>query len=137
MQPPQSFEEQYLDVLHNIESGITLVYRRQPELVDFDVDNALNALVRHYGAEIQQRAAPPARLTPLAQAVYDSVLVMCEWRLGRAEMGPAKGGAMIPMPEPITTDEIVACLKRIRKSVQRWTKEGGRRGYLTFIEDYA
>jgi hypothetical protein len=136
MQPPQSFEGQYLDVLHNIESGITRVYRRQPELVDFDVDNALNALVRHYGAEIQQRAAPPARLTPLAQAVYDSVLVMCEWRLGRAEIGPAEGGATIPQPEPITAAEIVACLKRIRKSVQRWTKEGGRRGYLTFVEGY-
>lgn len=136
MQPTQSLEEQYLDVLNNIEAGIVRVYRRQLELVDFDVDNALNALVRHYGAEIQQRAAPPARLTPLAQAVYDSVLVMCEWRLGRAEMGPAEGGAMIPKPKPITADEIVACLKRIRKSVQRWTKEGGRRGYLTFIEGF-
>ena len=26
-----------------------------------------------------------------------------------------------------------ACLKRIRKSVQRWNKEGGRQGYLTFV----
>jgi hypothetical protein len=51
-------------------------------------------------------------------------------------MGPAEGGAVIPQPKPITADEIVACLKRIRKSVQRWTKEGGRRGYLTFVEGY-
>ena len=59
---------------------------------------------------------------------------MCEWRLGREEF--RLGGWMRsdgPQPEPVTLDVIVACLKRIRKSVQRWNKEGGRQGYLTFV----
>ena len=131
-----SFEDQYLDVLHNIESGITMVYRKEPDLVDFDVENALNALVRHYSAEMQGRSASPARLNPLAQAVYDSVWNMCEWRLGRGEIGHTKEGASLPQPPSIQIDKIIACLKRIRKSVQRWNKEGGRRGYLTFVEEY-
>lgn len=131
-----SFEDQYLDVLHNIESGILMVYRKQPELADFDVENALNALIRQYSAEMKGRSASPARLNPLAQTVYDSVRVMCEWRLGRGEIVTDKGGASLPQPPPIRTDEIVACLKRVRKSVQYWNKEGGRRGYLTFVEEY-
>ena len=31
---------------------------------------------------------------------------------------------------------IVACLKRIRESIQRWNKEGGRQGYLTFVQRF-
>jgi len=130
------FEDQYLDVLHNIESGILMVYRTQPELADFDVENALNALIRQYNAEMKGRSASPAQLNPLAQAVYDSVRIMCEWRLGRGEIVHTKDGASLPQPPPIQTDEIIACLKRVRKSVQYWNKEGGRRGYLTFVEEY-
>ncbi len=131
-----SFEDQYLDVLHNIESGIMMVYRKEPDLVDFDVENALNALIRLYTAEMQGRTANPAKLNPMAQAVYSAVQAMCEWRLGRGEVGPAEDGQKLPQPEPIGADEIVACLKRIRKSVQRWNKEGGRRGYLTFVGEF-
>ena len=131
-----TFEDQYLDVLHNIESGIMMVYRKEPELVDFDVENALNALIRLYTAEMQGRPASPAKLNLRAQDVYSSVHVMCEWRLGRAEIGPTEDGQKLPQPEPIGADEIVACLKRVRKSVQRWNKEGGRRGYLTFIGEF-
>ena len=41
-----------------------------------------------------------------------------------------------PRPEPVSLDVIVACLKRIRKSIQRWNKEGGRQGYLIFIQRF-
>jgi hypothetical protein len=33
-------------------------------------------------------------------------------------------------------DVIIACLKRIRKSVEKWNKQGGRQGYLTFVEQF-
>lgn len=91
-----AFEDQYLDVLHNIESGIMMVYRTEPDLVDFDVENAVNALVRLYTAEMQGRTASPTKLNPLAQAVYSSVHVMCEWRLGRTEIGQAEDGKKLP-----------------------------------------
>jgi hypothetical protein len=38
--------------------------------------------------------------------------------------------------EPKTVDEIIACLKRIRRSIQFWQKKGGRQGYLTFISEF-
>jgi hypothetical protein len=40
------------------------------------------------------------------------------------------------MFKPLQADEIVACLKRIIKSLQHWNKYGGRQGYLQFIEQY-
>jgi hypothetical protein len=39
-------------------------------------------------------------------------------------------------PEPKQVDAIALCLKRILKSVNRWNKSGGQRGYLTFIVQY-
>ena len=38
--------------------------------------------------------------------------------------------------EPVTRDEIIACLKRVRKSIHLWTREGGRQGYLTFVSRF-
>jgi hypothetical protein len=38
--------------------------------------------------------------------------------------------------KPITVNELLDCLKRIKKSVQFWTKEGGRQGYLEYISNF-
>lgn len=58
---------------------------------------------------------------------------MCEWRLGRESLMPEEGAPLDGEPASVSLEVILACLKRIRKSVQRWNKEGGRQGYLTFI----
>lgn len=60
---------------------------------------------------------------------------MCELRLGRGDHFEAADGEVIKLPE-ITLLEIIACLKRIRKSVERWTKRGGRQGYLNFVNEF-
>ena len=130
------FEDQYLDVLQNIESAIVSVYRQQAELVDYEVEQALNGLLLEYQAQQQHRLAHPPALTGLTQYVYERVKQMCEWRLGRAALWADGQESEIPAPEPISVDEMVACLKRIRKSVQKWNKRGGRRGYLEFVEQY-
>ncbi len=133
----EPFVDRYLDVLQNIEAGIVMVYRRHPEMTDWQALSAVEALIRGYQAEARGRSFVPPSLDPLAQEVYDVVRVMCEWRLGRgAEFVDEEGHTVEIAPEPISLDEIVACLKRVRKSINRWTKEGGRRGYLTFIEPY-
>ncbi|MGA9622869.1 MAG: hypothetical protein WBL65_15315 [Bryobacteraceae bacterium] len=36
----------------------------------------------------------------------------------------------------ITAAEMAACLRRIRKSVDRWSKESGPRGYPNFVRQY-
>ena len=73
------------------------------------------------------------KLNERAMLVYERVEAMCEWRLAARSLLSADMRKRGPWPEPVTLDVIVACLKRIRKSVQRWNKEGGRQGYLTFV----
>ncbi|MDY7078338.1 MAG: hypothetical protein SXV54_15585 [Chloroflexota bacterium] len=130
------FEERYEDVLQNIEFGIIRVYRDHPELADWDALNAVEALLRVYQAEAKGRQATLPSLTSLAQDVFDSVKPMCEWRLGRETFVDKAGKPMEMSPDPITLDEIAACLKRIRKSINRWNRRSGRQGYLTFVDQY-
>jgi hypothetical protein len=129
-------EEQYPDVLQNIEWAIVTVFRRNPTLVDFDVENAVSALMAKYKAEAQNHEPRLPRLNERAQEVYDQVEAMCELRLGRDAALSADMKARGPQPSPVSLDVIVACLKRIRKSIERWNKEGGRQGYLIFIQRF-
>ena len=130
------FEEKYQDVLQNIEFAIITVYRQHAELTDHDVETVLSEVIRGYQAEQRQRAVTPPSLNDLRQQLYDGVKMMCDWRLGRAELSRDSDQGDLPSPTPVTVEEIVACLKRIRKSVKRWTKQGGRQGYLKFVEQY-
>jgi hypothetical protein len=129
-------EKDYLDVLQNIEFAIVSVHQRQPALVDFDVDAALNALIAHYQSKAIDRPARQSNLNERAKQVYEMVQAMCDWRLGDETLLSADMKRRGPRPEPVTTDVIVACLKRIRKSVEKWNKQGGRQGYLTFVEQF-
>lgn len=131
----QNFEEEYQDVLQNIEFAIVSIARENPELADYDVESALDNLIRHYSAKAQDRAVTLRPLTEERQAIFERVQAICDWRLGETNLETDEGEAP-PAMEPLSTEEIVACLKRIRKSVQRWTKQGGRQGYLTFVEQF-
>ena len=99
------FEDQYLDVLQNIESAIVSVYRQQAELVDYEVEQALNGLVLEYQTQQQQRMAHLPALTGLTQYVYERVKQTCEWRLGRAALWADGRESEMPVPEPISVDE--------------------------------
>ena len=129
-----SFEDKYMDVLQNIEMAIVSVYREHNDLLDYDVDKVLNILWTEYRNAKQGRATPAPKLGENAELVYDRIKEMCEWRLGRTSMKAAKGSARLKA-EPISIDEIMDCLKRIRKSVDLWNKQGGRHGYLYFIDN--
>ena len=124
------FEIRFQDVLQNIESAIVSVYRNDPALLDYEADGGLEALISYYTAELQGRPPRAAPADPNRRLVFEAVQRICEWRLGRADL-PG-----VPPMEPRTVDETVACLKRVRKSVQRWTKRGGRQGYLSFVSQY-
>lgn len=132
------FEEQYLDVLQNIETALVTVIRDQPTVLDYDVRAAVEALIREYQAVGRNRAAPAIKRNQLTEVLYSAAKVMCEYRLGHIPLnGITKKrftDAQLIM-SPITVDEIVACLKRIRKSIDMWTRERGRRGYCDFIDD--
>jgi hypothetical protein len=50
-------EEEYQDVLQNIEFAIVQVYREDRTLLDSDVLESLEALQRYYQAQARQRSA--------------------------------------------------------------------------------
>ncbi len=134
----EKFEDQYLDVLQNIESGIVSAWKKHPEMTDWDAQEAVQGLLRTYQAEGRNRRMPVLRLTPLAQETFDAVKETCEWRMGRREAPRVieKGQSAIVSTQTVTLDEMIACLKRIRKSIELWNKESGRRGYLGFISQF-
>jgi hypothetical protein len=123
-------EDEYLDVLQNIEFGIMQVYRETPDLIDAEVANAVDALVRIYEAEAQGKTVSSRPIRGITKQVMTAIQDMCEIRLGRAE-SPFEES----MPS-VTPTEIVACLKRIRASIKLWTGQGGRQGYLNYVQQF-
>jgi hypothetical protein len=128
----EKFEERYADVLQNIEVVIVSMHDLEPDLLDYDVDAALEALISRYGAEARGREPRGHALPGVRGGLYDVLLPILEWRIGRA----ALDGEMADEVELKTAEELAACLKRVRNSVQRWTKERGRKGYLSFVARY-
>ncbi len=126
-------EDEYLDVLQNLEWAIVSEFRHDRSILDLDARAAAHALVRHYESESESRGAAGAPLSDRARRIYQAVLPICEWRLGRA---PAPDKSSSELDPTLTAVELVLCLKRIRKSIDFWTKEGGRQGYLNFVSEY-
>lgn len=129
-------EEEYEDVLQNIESSVVEVYRAHPELTDWDVAQAYEALIQFYTAEAHGRPVEVRQLPSIQAEVARDARVMCEWRLGRATMFDEHDRPVEFPMNSLSANEIVACLKRLRKSVRFWTKEGGRQGYLNYIVQF-
>jgi hypothetical protein len=98
------------------------------------VEKVLNSLGRSY--RFGEAPPPPEDFNERQKAVYVRVKAMCDLRLGKESLSGAEGEDVdIPMGT-VTPDEIVACLKRIQKSVQKWTKQAGRQGYLEFVDGF-
>ena len=129
-------EDKYTDVLQNIEFGIVTIYWDHPELSDYGVISMLEALIDSYTAEKIGRSPRHFPLSDVERLLLENVKRMCEWRLGRASLNNDNSKDKEITPEPKSVDEIILCLKRILKSVNRWNKLGGRQGYLNFIIQY-
>ena len=131
-----NFEGEHQDVLQNIEFAIVSVYRRNSDLVDYDVEKALTVLISEYHRQLQNQTAKAPRMNPVTREVYEAVKAMCEWRLGREALVSEDSQSQMMTPNPISVDVIIASLKRIRRSVRKWNKRGGRQGYLQFIDQF-
>jgi hypothetical protein len=124
--------EDYQDVLQNLESVVISTFRRNPEMTDHVVLRAYEAAYERYRAEQRGHAPKPHGLAGLDAATFDAVCAICEFRLGR-DSGPDPGG---PPVESISAEEIVACLRRLMRSVNLHTRRAGRQGYLTYVERF-
>ena len=129
-------EEEYLDVLQNIEFAIVSTYHDHPEMLDGHVIYALEAVINSYRAEMAGRPPEEFSASVVEAELYRAIRNTCEWRLGRLSLREIEAVELGPAPEPIKVEEILLCLKKILKSVNRWNRSGGQRGYLTFIVQY-
>src|SRR6266576_908385 len=102
-------EDEYLDVLQNIEFIIIQSARTETSLIDLDILDAVEALVRHYVAEENGRSVPDHRLAEKPERVFVEVKRMCEWRLGRQ---PLEKPDEEPTA-PIALSALIQCLRRI------------------------
>ncbi|MGD1997207.1 MAG: hypothetical protein PVH62_10595 [Anaerolineae bacterium] len=105
-------------------------------MADWRALSAVEALIRRYQAEQRGREIRLRSLDGVAQEVYQLVETMCEWRLGRETLADEDGVPFEMSPEPVPLEEIIACLKRIRKSINFLSQSRGRDGYLTFVEQH-
>ena len=129
-------EEEYADILFGIETAIVSVVSEVPDLVDKSVLAAIDALIALYTTEIRRgrrsRPAPAGR----AGVVYERCLLVCEWQLGRGDMTRDPVGGIPRRRGEFTLSELSMCLKRLRKSIRLWHKQGGRRGYLSYVREF-
>lgn len=123
-------EEKYLDVLQNIEFMIVSVYKKYPDLSDMEVNRSLEAIIKVYHAEFRGHTLKQPQLQDKKLMVFEGVKLACESRLGREKTHDNQGG------EQKTVDEILFCLRKIKKSVENWNKRSGRQGYLKFVTQF-
>ncbi|MCZ7557361.1 MAG: hypothetical protein M5R41_13250 [Bacteroidia bacterium] len=122
-----TIENEHMDVLQNLEAAIVMLYRQNADLLDYDVDEAFDVLIHEYRLEQGGRPPKQHKMSPKAALVYNVLRPVCEWRLGRS----ADTIALV-----LSIDTLLLCLKRLKLSLERWNGEGGRQGYLRFINRF-
>jgi hypothetical protein len=129
-------EDEFPDVLQNIEFAIVGVFERIPDLADRDVLAAVEVLINGYSREGTKRE----RLSPgppgVAKIVYQQCWRMCEWRLGRQPLNDGESAEDDSLPSGISLRDMIRCLKRLRKSIRMWHQMGGRQGYLNYVSRF-
>jgi hypothetical protein len=107
--------DKYTAQLLALETPIAHTYDRHPDLTDHQVDEVVNNLVRVYSGK-----RPIARLNEAQTALYESLKTAGDGQL----------------TADFTSETLLGCLKLIRHSIQFWTKEGGRQGYLEYMSQF-
>ena len=128
-----ALEDTHLDVLQNIEFAIVSVYHKQHDLRDVAVMRAFDALIDVYRAEARGHTPKDISLPEPEGTVFQRTKEMCDFRLGRQV---AATRIQAPFAGETTVNDIVACLRKIRRSVERWNKRGGQQGYLQFVSEF-
>ena len=128
--------DKYLDVLQNIEFAIVSVYQEHADLRDREVMHALDAAIEFYRAEMRGHTPKPHKIEGRPTVIFRRVQEMCEYRRGRSALTADDGEQRLPPGEEKTAEEILYCLRQIRKSVERWSNQAGPQGYLQFVSEY-
>ena len=120
----------YEDVLKGIETEVVRLWRKNPEMTNYTAMRAYEAATAHYNALARQQTPKPANLTGLDAKLFEAIRDFCDWRLGIVKYADR------PEPKPMPAEDMVACFRRLRKSVDMWTQEAGRQGYMQYIKKF-
>lgn len=118
-----NIHDKYENQLMAIEQSIVSENKLNNELADSQVERALDTVIRHYNFKIKGKAPLGHHLTGFDLAVYDAIFL-------------ASDKLLKDTPNEFKEAELLLCLKYINKSVQRWNKQLGHKGYLTFIGNF-
>ncbi|MCU0427626.1 MAG: hypothetical protein MUF71_18595 [Candidatus Kapabacteria bacterium] len=127
-------EEEFEEVLLNIELRAKLAFDETPTLTDYVVAEVYDALVLHYTAIAASRTPPKPRVREgLAMELFEQIQRTCDICLVESYNDPKVKKSPI---QRITAQDLVRCFKRLQQSVKLWTKKGGRQGYLNFVSQF-
>lgn len=124
-------EEEYMDVLMNIETIIVGCFKRNNLLHDHNVLRAIEALITRFRKQLPKTSLPnlPEKNDTF---LYEPLLSICCLHVNDFEENESDSKKM----RIITIDELILCLKRLEKSVKMWNRNGGSQGYLKFVTQY-
>ncbi len=115
-----SVETEFETFLYDIESSIMAIFNEHEGLMDKQVLMSIETLYRYYERLKKTKKGFAPELPGLSGKIYKSTYIICEKWLG----------------DGLTVTEVVRCLKRIHKSIKRWSKVGGPQGYLEYISNF-
>jgi len=120
-------EEEYLFVLMDMELAILQTCRVNIELCDHDVLRVVESAISVYRSREEEpdSSAYVQKLPIQNRQMFIDLIAACEKHLVSTEEGNTLKSS--------SREEILACLKRIQKSIKLWSKNYGRNGYLGFI----
>lgn len=121
----QRTEEKYFDQLMQLEFAVLGFFDDHADLTDAAVDSVYEELARRYRAEATAHEYRPSKLDGPRLELHGTLLPIAEMLVGRPDN-------VMPYA-PVSAEAMQDIFKRLRSSLKKWNKEGGRRGYLTFL----
>ncbi|OGF48305.1 MAG: hypothetical protein A2452_12345 [Candidatus Firestonebacteria bacterium RIFOXYC2_FULL_39_67] len=125
-------EDKYIDVLANLETNIVKKYKENSEITDYDVIRVVEIVIEIFNAEKAGRQPRSYSLSERESCIFDCVYAISGWSLGRAKLEEKRD----VNPNIKTVDEVVYCLKKIKKSAEKHSQSRGKHGYLDFITNF-
>lgn len=116
MSSKTEFAEKYMGLLQPLEMFVTDFYRKYPEMHDYDILRVYETLLKHIKAKLTDFPLPQPKLEGIFRQIFELQLLFLE-----------------EMERSYSLQEIQECLKLLEKSLKKWNKNLGSRGYLNFI----
>lgn len=111
--------EKYMGILQPLEAFVSIYFRTNPMMHDYDVLSVYEALLKFIKAKITNYPVPEIKLKDLSLELYEALFYF-----------------IMSKEENYSWQEIQESLKMLEKSVKRWNSRNGSQGYLKFISQF-